>query len=156
MGVSGGSSGHLRDSMSSKKKKTKKKMKKKKTKKKRKTKTKKRTKKKKRTKTKTKKKIKKKIKKKKLPQQVGEASKGFGSNGGDAVMVDVELFQAGQVPQTEVLQLLNVVLLQVESHQLAQRGETHGAHLKSDEHTVVMTSCPQEAEGTFRRNVSPV
>lgn len=122
--------------MSSKKKKTKKKKTKKK-----------------RTKTKTK------TKKKKLPQQVGEASKGFGSNGGDAVMVDVELFQAGQVPQTEVLQLLNVVLLQVESHQLAQRGETHGAHLKSDkdnEHTVVMTSRPQEAEGTFRRDVSPV
>lgn len=97
--------------------------------------------------------------KKELPQQVGEANEGFGSNGGDAVMVDVELFQAGQVPQTEVLQLLNVVLLQVESHQLAQRGETHGAHLKSDkekEHTVVMTSCPQEAEGTFRRTVSPV
>lgn len=32
------------------------------------------------------------------------------------VMVDVELFQIGQVLQTEVLQLLDVVLLQVQSH----------------------------------------
>lgn len=55
----------------------------------------------------------------KLPQQVGEASKGLGSDGGDPVVVDVELLQTGQVGQTKVLQLLNVVLLQVKSHQAA-------------------------------------
>lgn len=70
-----------------------------------------------------------------LPQQVGEAGKGFGSDGRDVVMVDVELFQTGEVPQTEVLQLLNVVLLQVQSHQAAKRGQAHGAHLNRQEET---------------------
>lgn len=45
------------------------------------------------------------------------------------VVVDVKLLQTGQVSQTEVLQLLNVVLLQVQSHQPAQRRETHRTHL---------------------------
>lgn len=36
--------------------------------------------------------------KKQIPQQVCEPSKGFRSNEGDAVVVDVELLQTGQVP----------------------------------------------------------
>lgn len=51
-------------------------------------------------------------------------------------MVDVELFQTGEIPQTEVLQLLNVVLLQVQSHQAAKRGQAHGDHLNRQEETV--------------------
>lgn len=47
-------------------------------------------------------------------------------------MVDVELLQTGQVGQTKVLQLLNVVLLQVQSHQAAQRRQSHGAELGRD------------------------
>lgn len=50
-------------------------------------------------------------------------------------MVDVELFQTGQVHQTKVIQLLNVVLLQVESHQPAQRRQTHRAYLSRERKT---------------------
>lgn len=55
-----------------------------------------------------------------LPQQVGESCEGFGSDGGDPVVIDVEFFQTGQVPQTEVLQLFDEVLLQVQSDQVTQ------------------------------------
>lgn len=72
------------------------------------------------------------LEKQQLPQQVGEASKGLGSDGGDPVVVDVELLQTGQVGQTKVLQLLNVVLLQVKSHQAAQGGQAHGANLSRE------------------------
>lgn len=73
-----------------------------------------------------------KLKRSELPQQIREPGEGFGSNGGDAIMVDVELLQTGQVPQTEVLQFFNVVLLQVQSHQVAQRGETHRTNLNRE------------------------
>lgn len=62
-------------------------------------------------------------------------------------MVDVELFQTGEVPQTEVLQLLNVVLLQVQSHQAAKRGQAHGAHLNRQEETLFRYEADLDQDG---------
>lgn len=58
-------------------------------------------------------------------------------------MVDVELLQTGQVCQPKVLQLLDVVLLQVKSHQAAQRRQAHGADLSRERKTPIFVMEPQ-------------